>query len=144
MPIGDVKSKERGSGARYNDGKPAYELVPLWALASCARVFNYGRRKYAEWNWAKGSAWSVPLGSILRHLSALQRGELVDPESGLPHTGHILCNALMLDHYTQYYPELNDLIDGEKYVSKASQEQTGEDELQEWRAACLGEGPEIP
>lgn len=32
MPVGDVNSNERGSGARYNDGKPDLSLIPLWTL----------------------------------------------------------------------------------------------------------------
>jgi hypothetical protein len=28
--IGDINSREKGSGARYNSGKPAMELIPVW------------------------------------------------------------------------------------------------------------------
>ena len=108
MPLGDVTSAERGSGARYNDGKTALELVPLMAMEDCARVFDYGRKKYAEWNWAKGQAWSAPLGCLLRHLAAWQRGEDNDPESGLPHLGHAMCNLVMLSTFAQTYPEGDD------------------------------------
>lgn len=74
--------------------------------AECARVFEYGMRKYAAWNWAKGQAWSVPLGSAMRHIVfGVQTGERDDPESGLAHRGHVACNIVMLlwflDHYTQ-------------------------------------------
>ena len=61
------------------------------------------------WNWAKGMRWSVPLGCMQRHMAAIQAGELLDPESGLPHVGHLLCNALMLSHFMMHFPELNDL-----------------------------------
>jgi len=107
--IGDVESSERGSGARYNAGKPPMELVPLEALYPAARVFGYGAEKYASWNWAKGMPWSVPLGCLLRHAAAIQSGQLIDPESGELHIGHVLCNALMLSHYMQHCPDLNDL-----------------------------------
>ncbi|HDR9497078.1 TPA: hypothetical protein QDC06_000265 [Burkholderia cepacia] len=33
MSIGDVNSNERGSGARYNDGKPPLDLIPLRVIA---------------------------------------------------------------------------------------------------------------
>ncbi|MDE2103240.1 MAG: hypothetical protein KGL39_38695 [Patescibacteria group bacterium] len=103
MTVGDVNSTELGSGARYNDGKPAFELIALSTLEDEARVWDYGRRKYASWNWAKGMAWSVPLGCILRHLAAWQRGEDLDPESGLPHLAHISCNLRMLTLYAKTY-----------------------------------------
>ena len=148
MPIGDINSTERGSGARFNDGKPDLSLIPPmllpwtgdkhrllhdalhelmfegldldladWHLqnmrahtADCARVFEYGKRKYAAWNWAKGMAWSIPIACALRHADALwNRGEANDPESGLPHIGHILCNTAMSLHFYRNFPELNDL-----------------------------------
>jgi hypothetical protein len=157
--IGDVNSTERGSGARYNNGKPPFELIPLrivarsladaygpsqWTLAlddlgifqetgnkvallkalstmglqgwdECAAVFDYGRRKYAAWNWSKGMPWSVPLACAARHLIARIRGEENDedkpgqPGSKLPHRGHVFCNVVMLLHYVDFYPEGNDL-----------------------------------
>lgn len=106
--LGDVNSNEPGSGARYNAGKPAYELVPLIAFEGCARVFDFGRAKYAPWNWAKGMAWSAPFGCLMRHLSAWQRGEDNDPESGLPHLDHAMANLVMLTTYARTYPQGDD------------------------------------
>jgi len=108
MSIGNVHSQERGSGARFNTGKVALELVPIMAMEDCARVFDYGRNKYASWNWAKGMAWSVPLACLLRHLSAWQAGEDNDPESGLPHLGHAMCNLVMLSTYARTFQEGDD------------------------------------
>ena len=68
-----------------------------------ARVFEYGRAKYAAWNWAKGMAWTVPMASATRHLLAALHGEENDAESGLPHVGHFGCNMIMLLHYASYY-----------------------------------------
>lgn len=108
MTVGDVNSDARGSGARFNDGKPDLALIPLIGLEDAARVFTYGSKKYAAWNWAKGMAWSVPVACMMRHLAAMQRGEEIDPESGLPHVGHIMCNALMLATYRHTFPDGND------------------------------------
>lgn len=47
-------------------------------------------------NWKLGMPTSKILDSMLRHIAALQRGEIIDPESGLPHLGHVQCNALFL------------------------------------------------
>jgi hypothetical protein len=163
--IGDVTSDAVGSGARFNDGKVPYELLPLldiyhwsddcehggstltcpqeiaWGVIEhlgglqrnkamalhdalydsvgwnpklssfepAARVFDYGRKKYAAWNWAKGMPWSVPLGCAVRHCLAIIGGEENDPESGLPHIGHVQCNLLMLLVYMRTYPQGNDL-----------------------------------
>lgn len=108
MPVGDLDSTDRGSGARFNDNKPALDLIPLHLLESTARVLDYGRHKYATWNWAKGMPWSVPYGCVLRHLSAWYRGETNDPESGESHLAHVMCNLLMLLAYEENYQEGDD------------------------------------
>ena len=105
---GDVNSDEKGSGARYDAGKVPYELIPTHLLESTAMVFGYGAKKYAAWNWAKGMPWTKVIGCMKRHLAALERGEDIDPESGLPHIGHLMCNALMLEHYMATYKEGDD------------------------------------
>lgn len=155
--VGDVNSNEKGSGARFNTGKPAMELLPirqvanlmniehsgseevacLYALADyqegndaalqramyvignpqqtlveCAQVFDYGKRKYAEWNWAKGMKWSIPIACAVRHLLAMLNGEWIDPieqkGSGLPHRGHVMCNLMMLATYHVNFREGDD------------------------------------
>ena len=60
------------------------------------------------WNWAKGMKWSVVTSSLLRHVIAIQMGELFDDESRLPHADHLMCNAIMLAHYQKHFPDLND------------------------------------
>lgn len=80
----------------------------LPALADAARVFDYGRKKYAEWNWAKGMKWSVAMACAIRHCLAILDGEETDPESGQPHIGHVKCNLLMLLVFAQTYPEGDD------------------------------------
>ena len=106
--IGDINSTAKGSGARYNSGKADFSLIPLNTLEDEARVWEYGTRKYNAWNWAKGMPWSVPYACAMRHLSAWQRGEEIDPESNLPHLAHVMCNIRMLILYAKTYPEGDD------------------------------------
>ncbi len=149
--VGDVDSKEKGSAARYNKGKPPMEYIPLeqqmlvWRgreaytnkirfifealsefekgrgemgevmdvlhpqdLIDASYVWAHGAKKYSAWNWAKGMAWSIPLACISRHMTAILTGEELDDESGLRHWAHIVCNILMLDHYSRYYLEGDD------------------------------------
>ena len=166
--IGDIDSNERGSGARFNAGKPHTFLIPLTAIASwmtlrrgrvpgqpadpamamallgafqlrlpgvadrprlmcamdelgpdwdnCGRVFDYGRTKYAEWNWAKGMPWSAVISCAEHHLRAMFLGEAIDPESGLPHSGHAMCNLIMLWTYCETYPEGDDRPPAELFL----------------------------
>lgn len=87
----------------------AFQHIPAeFRLKSTCAVFDFGAKKYATFNWAKGMAWSIPLACIKRHWEALARGEEVDAESGESHWGHIGCNIVMLAHYVQYYREGDD------------------------------------
>ena len=107
--VGDINSEEKGTGARANSGKTEYHLIPLPLLSGAARVFMDGREKYAAWNWAKGMAWSVPYDCTQRHLSAwFYKKEANDPESGLHHIDHAICNLLMLRHFVTYYKDGDD------------------------------------
>lgn len=84
------------------------QLVDDEDLAEAAFVFEYGAKKYAAWNWAKGMPWSVPAACAVRHCLAILRGEENDPESGRSHFGHVVCNIIMLAHYEYVYPEGDD------------------------------------
>lgn len=108
MSVGDIHSTEKGSGARYNDGKPDYSLIPMHLLADTARVFEYGANKYSRNNWLKSMPWLVPYACLLRHAFAWFRGEHLDPESLLPHSAHMACNILMIIHNEQSYPQGDD------------------------------------
>lgn len=106
---GDVNSDAKGSGARANRGKPSFTLVPFHLFAGVARVFMAGKLKYAEWNWAKGMKWSIPMDCAFRHLFRWWfLGEDNDPETGEHHLDYVLCNILMLKHYTRAYSEGDD------------------------------------
>jgi hypothetical protein len=105
-----VNSEARGTGARFNDNKPDFSLIPLVTLEDEARVWMYGEKKYSRGNWTRGMKWSVPFACALRHLSAWQAGQDLDSESGLPHLAHVACNLRMLTYYATHYPEGDDRI----------------------------------
>lgn len=108
MSVGDVNSNVKGSGARFNSGKAKMSLIPFCTLEDEAKVWEYGAKKYADWNWAKGMAWSIPFECAMRHMAAWQRGEENDPESGLPHLAHAMCNLRMLTLYSKTFQEGDD------------------------------------
>ena len=108
MSIGDINSDQKGSGARFNDGKVDYSLLPLATLEDEIKVWMAGAKKYSRHNWMKGMSWSAVLASCMRHLAAWQAGEDNDPETGLPHIAHAMCNLRMLTLYAKTYQEGDD------------------------------------
>lgn len=87
-----------GEPSRKHDvGKTRFELVDPYALEQLARVLTYGARKYSAGEWRGLENWAERYhGALMRHLIAWQGGEQMDPESGLPHLSHVLCNAHFL------------------------------------------------
>lgn len=105
MSVGDVNSNAKGSGARFNEGKPDFSMIPLCTMEDEIRVWMYGAKKYAKNNWMKGMDWDVPFACMMRHMAAWQRGEENDPETGLPHIAHAMCNLRMLTLYSKTFKE---------------------------------------
>jgi uncharacterized protein YuzB (UPF0349 family) len=94
---------------RYNQGKVQWSLVDYKSIEPMVRVLEYGCLKYSKDNWKKGMPASQIIESMLRHTFKLLEGELVDPESGIEHVGHIQCNAMFLAYVLREKPEYNDL-----------------------------------
>jgi 5'(3')-deoxyribonucleotidase len=105
------KTKRRmkmSKGMRFDDGKIRHDLLPPMAINELAKVLTFGAQKYAPNNWMKGMKWSRVIGSLKRHLNAIERGEDYDPETGLLHSSHVMCNAAFLTEYYKIYPQWDD------------------------------------
>jgi len=92
----DVCKKELAD--RFNAGKTQWSMVDFKSMEDMVRVLEFGVNKYSRDNWKKGLKTTEIVDSMLRHIYAYLDGEDVDPESGINHTGHIMCNAMFLSH----------------------------------------------
>src|SRR5690606_32703946 len=101
------KTDVSGSALRYNGGKLRWSLVDFDALEDMVKVLDFGANKYADNNWKKGLKTTEIFESMMRHITAYMRGEDIDHESGLPHTGHILCNAMFLSYMHRFKPDFD-------------------------------------
>lgn len=91
---------EPEGAVKYDSGKARMELLPLASLEEIAKVMTFGAEKYAAHGWKSlEGAEGRYTGALLRHLAALDKGEEVDPETGLPHIAHAACNAMFLTHF---------------------------------------------
>ena len=86
-------------GLRFNEGKIRWSLMHYKSMEPMVRVLMYGAEKYSDNNWQKGLNKKEILECLQRHLAALMDGETHDKESGLPHIGHILCNAMFHSYF---------------------------------------------
>lgn len=90
---------EQSEGVKYDQGKPRLDLIPSEALIELGKVLEYGCRKYSVGNWAKGIAYSRLIAATMRHIAQFNSGEDLDPESGLSHISHALCNLVFLSYF---------------------------------------------
>ena len=93
---------------RDDKDKPKFELIPPSCLDALSRILTFGTKKYAERNWENGLYWSRCIAPLKRHLNAFEKGEDLDPESGLLHLEHLLANVVFLIEYHKTHPELDD------------------------------------
>lgn len=82
----------RGEGHKADAGKPDWSLLDLSIVQETVEVLTLGAQKYDRENWRKvPDARNRYFAALLRHLTAWQRGELADPETGKPHLAHASC-----------------------------------------------------
>ena len=85
---------------KYDQGKPRMDLLldgcPN-ALEAVASILTFGAQKYAAHSWQSVDNGDARYkAALLRHLTAHAKGEVNDPESGMPHLAHAACNAMFI------------------------------------------------
>lgn len=85
------------SAEKHDTGKLRLSLVPPNGVEAVARVMQFGERKYAAHNFLEGEGLGVTrmIEAAMRHISQHNRGEDLDPESGLLHLAHAGAELLM-------------------------------------------------
>jgi hypothetical protein len=85
-------------------------LIPPSAEKALAEILTFGARKYEDRDWEQGITWGRVYGAARRHLNDWWNGEDNDPESGLSHLKHALCNLAFLIEFFETHQELDDRI----------------------------------
>lgn len=85
-----------------------YDLIPVEALATVARLYGEGAKKYSEHNWRKGYEWSKSYSALQRHANEFWKGVDLDPETGLPHLSAVIFHSLALITFMEEQPEFDD------------------------------------
>lgn len=101
-------------GVKFDNDKPPMALLDSEFIEEVARVLGFGAAKYAADNWRHGISYRRLISAAYRHLGAINKGEDIDEESGLPHTGHLGCCIMFLDWMRKNRPDLDDRWKGTK------------------------------
>lgn len=89
---------------KFDTGKADWALVPWDSIEEIVKVLEFGKTKYAAWNWSTGEGFTYTrvFNSSMRHLLAWVRGQDNDPETGLSHIAHLGCNVLFLMYFIKH------------------------------------------
>lgn len=94
-----VGTKAEGAqiGRKFDGGKLDYTLVPFEGLDEIVKVLMFGAKKYDRDNWRHvDNAAQRYAAAAFRHMTAYNKGEHVDQETGLSHLAHAGCCLLFL------------------------------------------------
>lgn len=103
-----------------------FDLIPVEALSSIARLYGVGAKKYAAHNWRRGYDWSKSYAAMMRHANLFWSGEDIDPETGEPHMAAVAFHAMTLIVFMQEQREFDD-----RYVPERENDP-------EWEQKLLG------
>ena len=93
---------DKTTGMKFDQEKPRMDLLDANYLEGVANVLGFGAKKYAAHNWRGGISVSRLIAASYRHLGAINRGEDIDSESGLPHVYHLgCCNMFLAEMLTR-------------------------------------------
>jgi hypothetical protein len=99
-----------------------YDLIPVEALSTVARLYGEGAKKYSEHNWRKGYEWSKSYSALNRHLNEFWKGVDLDPETGEPHLAAVIFHALALITFMQEQPGFDDRYKPQTIEQRHSEE----------------------
>lgn len=97
--VAKLTRNEMDQTAKADAGKPRLTLVPMQMVFDVAEVREYGNRKYPDGgpdNWKRVEEdryWEAAFRHFLR---CVNDHKAVDPESGIRHFKHLLCNLAFI------------------------------------------------
>lgn len=87
----------RVNGAKHDNGKLRWDLLPIRELEEIVKVYTFGATKYGDNKWQRlENGKERYYAALLRHLAEYRKGHSVDDESGLLHIAQVAWNAIAL------------------------------------------------
>ncbi len=85
---------------KFDMDKVRFDLLDPKFEEEVAQVLTFGASKYSANSWQDiPDALPRYIAALRRHLNAIQQGEVIDPDSGLPHHAHASCNMMFISHF---------------------------------------------
>lgn len=100
-PPEDTAKPIPAAAIKHDSGKRDWSLLPYDSLEEVVKVLEFGAKKYSRDNWKAGEGFKYTrsFNALQRHMLAFMRGEDNDPETGISHLSHAMCNLLFMQHF---------------------------------------------
>lgn len=84
-------------GFKLDSEKLRWDLLPITEIEEVVKILTFGAKKYADNNWQiVPNARERYYAALMRHVVLYRKGEQIDPESGVSHLAHAMCNMVFL------------------------------------------------
>lgn len=101
------------AGKKNDDKKAPVHFLHRSFIEGTALAQGFGAKKYGDWNFTKGIAYTRLINAAMRHIIAFMWGEDNDPESGLSHIDHAAANLNMLKFMISEKSDMDDRYEEE-------------------------------
>lgn len=121
-------------GVKFDGAKPRWSLLPAGTVGQVVNVLEFGAKKYAADNWQRvPDSRARYYDASQRHIDAWWNGELLDPETGLPHLAHAVCCLLFLMWFDANKKQADSLVHSDaKTTSRCAESH--------YKAVCSAQG----
>lgn len=91
------KNSDLGPGLKFDQDKTRWDLLPTECIEDVVKILTFGASKYGPNNWQNVTPFEDRYyAAAMRHIVSWRQGEKEDPESGLNHLAHAMCNLVFL------------------------------------------------
>ena len=95
---------QHDAGAKLDEGKLRYSLIPPGPLRWLAALYTKGAAKYSAHGWKSVKDGEERyLDALIRHLEAYRSNEWLDPDTQVPHIIGVAWNAFAICFYRESY-----------------------------------------
>lgn len=92
--------EEKGIKNDFKDGKLRWDLLPLDVIEKVVEIYTFGAKKYKENSWQNlPDGYRRYKAALFRHITAYEKGEVYDSESGCMHLAHAAWNAIAMLYF---------------------------------------------
>lgn len=94
-----MESTKSPNFMKHDSDKCMVSLVDPNFTIGVGNILTFGAKKYAINNWQLADDVQRYKDAAYRHFLAYLSGELIDPESNLPHLDHLAANVMFLRYF---------------------------------------------